>query len=279
MDAAKSERLHKRIAGSGLCSRRKAEEWIRAGRVEVNGEVVREMGVQVFPSDDVRVDGGPVRPETPTYLVLNKPVGYVTTLDDPHASRTVAQLVPDVGAHLRPVGRLDKDTEGLLVLTNDGLLAARLSHPRYGIEKEYVVQARGLMEDKSLDRLRDGVPIDGRRTSPAKLLKVYRDPGRNSTAFHIVLHEGRNRQVRKMCEAVGHFVLSLKRVRIGPLHLGSLPKGASRLISKQELGALRLATGLQPAEGAPAAKRARNSSPAASRGRAASSARKRPSSR
>lgn len=272
-----AERLHKVIAASGLCSRRAAEELIRAGRVQVNGETVREMGVKVLPSDEVRVDGSRIEPQAFAYVAMNKPAGYLTTLDDPHARRTILDLAPDVGARLRPVGRLDKETEGLLLLTNDGELASKLTHPRYGVEKEYVVKVKGLLDDKALEKLQSGVPLDGRKTAPAKVFKLFRDVKRDSSAFHIVIHEGRNRQVRRMCEAVGHFVTGLKRIRIGPIHLGELPKGASRLISMQELRELRRAVGMDAQPASPS--KPRTSAPAASTGRLASSARKRSSSR
>jgi 23S rRNA pseudouridine2605 synthase len=267
------ERLHKVIAASGICSRRAAEDLIRAGRVQVNGEVVREMGVKVQPSDDVRVDGARVKPEAHAYIAMNKPVGYLTTLDDPRARRTILDLAPEVGARLRPVGRLDKDTEGLLILTNDGELASRLTHPRFGVEKEYVVKVRGVIGDESVAKLESGVPVDGRRTAPAKVFKLFRDAKRDSSAFHIVIHEGRNRQVRRMCEAVGHFVTGLKRTRIGPVHLGDLPRGASRLITKQELSELRNAVGIGDQPEKPSSPR--TLAPASSTGRRASSARKR----
>jgi pseudouridine synthase len=243
---AGQERLHVRIAHSGLCSRRKAEELIREGRVTVNGEVVQEMGVSVLPSDDVRVDGKPARPAKHYTLILNKPRGLVTTLSDPQGRPTIQRCLPDYGVQLKPVGRLDMDTEGLLLVTNDGELANRLAHPRYGIEKEYLAVVRGVPDDKTLDRLRKGVFIEGGKTQPARveMLKAERD--QPTRALRIVLHEGRKRQVRQMCEAVGHPVVSLKRVRVGPLLLKGLRPGECKLLGKKDVDHLRKLVGLGP---------------------------------
>lgn len=242
---SKEERLHKRIAASGLCSRRAAEELIREGRVEVNGEVVIEMGVKVSPEDEVRVDGRPIGVAKAYTLIMNKPVGYLTTLSDPQGRPTVKKLLPTLGALVKPVGRLDMDTEGLLLFTNDGLLAQRLAHPRFGVEKEYQATVQGIPEEEALDRLRKGVYIEeGGKTAPAKVQRVHEDRRHGTAVLRITIHEGRKRQVRLMFEAIGHPVLALKRIRIGPLVLKNLPAGACRMLGKVELDKLRQLVGL-----------------------------------
>ncbi len=239
------ERLHKRIGASGLCSRRAAEEWIAAGRVQVNGEIVREMGVKVGPDDEVRVDGQILAGTRLYYLVMNKPTGVITTLSDPQRRRTIAQYLPDVGgATLKPIGRLDMDTEGLLMFTNDGDFAHRMAHPRYGVEKEYHALVEGLPDEEALRKLREGVIVEGRRTAPAdvRVRNVVQKTG--DALLVLILHEGRKRQVRYMCESVGHPVLTLKRVRLGPIRLDKLPRGACRMLGVQEIEALKKLIGL-----------------------------------
>lgn len=241
------ERLHVRIAHAGLCSRRKAEELIREGRVAVNGEIVQEMGVTVSPDDEVRVDNKPIRQAKLYTLVLNKPRGVVTTLSDPQGRPTIRKWLPDYGVQLKPVGRLDMDTEGLLLVTNDGELANRLAHPRYGIEKEYLAVVRGVPSENSLERLRHGVVIEGGKTAPASVEMLRAERDQPNRALRIVLHEGRKRQVRQMCAAVGHPVISLKRVRVGPLFLKGLRPGECKLLGKKEVDQLRRLVGLEPA--------------------------------
>lgn len=239
------ERLHVRIAHAGFCSRRAAERLIQEGRVTVNGELVIEMGVRVRPEDEVAVDGIPVGTAKTYTVLLNKPTGVVTTLSDPQGRPTVVRYLPDYGVQLKPIGRLDMDTEGLLLCTNDGELAHRLSHPRYGIEKEYQAVVTGIPDDKALDRLRKGVFIEGRKTAPAKVEIVHAEEKRNSTSIRLTLHEGRKRQVRLMCEAVGHPVQTLRRVRIGPLILKGLRAGECRLLGQKEIDQLRRLVGLK----------------------------------
>lgn len=226
-----------------MCSRRAAEELIREGRVTVNGELVIEMGRKVTPEDDVRIDGTKLGFARNHTLVMNKPKGYVTTLRDPQGRRTVAELLPDVGVMLKPVGRLDLDTEGLLLFTNDGELANRLMHPRYGVEKEYIVTVEGEPDEKALDKLRKGIYIEGGKTLPATIESSKQNP----SEFRITIHEGRKRQVRMMCMAIGHPVKTLKRIRIGFLRLHNIPKGTCRMLGKSEVDALRKAVGLPPA--------------------------------
>jgi len=226
------ERLQKVLATRGWGSRRVCEDLIAEGRVTVNGEVA-VLGRRVDPEADlVAVDGVPVgvRPGLVHYL-LNKPVGVVTTASDPQGRPTVVQLVPDE-PRVFPVGRLDVATEGLLLLTNDGELANRLAHPSHGVEKEYLAEVRGSVGPGALRRLRDGVELDDGMTAPAKVSQP--EPG----VLRLTIHEGRNRQVRRMCEAVGHPVQRLVRVRIGPLRDAVLQPGEWRELAPGELKAL-----------------------------------------
>ena len=236
-----SERLHKRIAACGVASRRAAEALIREGRVKVNGKLVQEMGVLVTQTDKIEVDGRLV--ETPKLytLILNKPTGYVVTMDDPQGRRTVVELLPDLGVTLKPIGRLDKDSEGLLIFTNDGKMHQRLTHPSFGIEKEYLVTVTGEPDEKSLDKLRKGVYIEeGGKTAPAKVERLHF----SGSTLKIILHEGRKRQIRLMCEAVGFPVKTLKRVRIGPIIMRDLPRGGCKMLGKVEIDALKKQVGL-----------------------------------
>lgn len=229
-------RVQKVLARAGFGSRRACEELIEAGRVRVNGEVVT-LGARVDPTRDrLEVDGVPVgvRPDLVHYL-LNKPVGVVTTADDPQGRPTVVELVPRE-PRVFPVGRLDVDTEGLLLLTNDGDLAHRLTHPSFGVEKEYLAQVEGQPSRGALRALREGVELDDGRTAPAKVSSPQ--PG----MLRLVIHEGRNRQVRRMCEAVGHPVVRLVRTRIGPLTDPNLRPGEWRPLTPEEVRALERAT-------------------------------------
>ena len=233
---ALAERLQKLIAAAGLCSRRTAEEWIAAGRVRVNGETAT-VGQSADPeTDTICVDGVPLTPpERRVYLMLNKPRGYVTTLSDERGRPTAAELVADCGTRVYPVGRLDYDSEGLLLFTNDGALADRLMHPRREISKVYEVTARGSL-DGAAERLRRPLVLDGYRIRPPEVEQTA--PGR----FLITIHEGRNRQIRRMCAAAGLEVLRLRRIAEGPLQLGTLAPGAWRPLTEAELAALRQET-------------------------------------
>jgi 23S rRNA pseudouridine2605 synthase len=246
------ERLQKVLARAGIASRRAAEALIAAGRVTVNGVVVDRLGSTVDPSTDVvAVDGArialqPLR----TYLLLHKPPGYLSTARDERGRPIVLDLLPpDVTTRVYPVGRLDRDSEGLLLLTDDGELTHRLTHPRFGLEKEYLALVRGRPKSDALRRLRDGIVIDGRPTAPARV-EIARDvalPRRpRETWLRIVLREGRKRQVRLMCAAVGHPVSRLIRIREGPLTLGDLPPGAVRRLTPEETDAMRRDAGLAP---------------------------------
>lgn len=239
-----TERLHKRIAAAGICSRRAAETLILEGRVSVNGVKIDTLGTKVGPDDVVTVDGKLLGSPKLHYVILNKPKGYVTTLADPHAKRTVKELTPDLGAPLKPVGRLDKDTEGLLLLTNDGALAMRLTHPRYGVEKEYQVAVEGRVLPETVRKLEGGIYIEGGKTAPAQIDGVFFDEKKGWTFFRMTIHEGRKRQIREMALAVGHPVKRLKRVRFGPLHLSRLPRGQCKVLGKREIDALYETAGL-----------------------------------
>ena len=232
------ERLQKYLARSGVASRRASERIIADGRVRVNGKIARELGVSVDPAHDrVEVDGRLVRPpRTLTHIVLNKPIGVVSTASDPRGRRTVLDLV-DLPTRLYPVGRLDYDSEGLIVLTDDGDLALELTHPRHSVEKEYRALVRGPIEDGVLAHLSVGVELDGRRTAPARFERLNATP--DGVWVRVVLREGRNRQIRRMFEQVGLEVVRLVRVRVGTLQLGDLAPGAWRVLSAAELESLR----------------------------------------
>ena len=227
-------RLQKHLAECGIASRRKAEEYILAGRVTVNGKPVSELGAKVDPATEiVAFDGKTVSQEKKTYVLLHKPEGYVTTASDEHGRPTVTDLVRDVPVRLSPVGRLDYSTSGLLLLTNDGELLYRLTHPKHEISKTYIIRVSGIPTADSINRLRDGVIIDGRKTARSKAVMIKND-GVNAS-LRLTIHEGRNRQVRKMCAAIGHDVLYLKRVSTGKISLGDLPKGQWRYLTEEEV--------------------------------------------
>lgn len=238
-------RLHKRIAASGLCSRRAAEKLIADGRVQVNGATIREMGVKVEPDDVISVDGEVIGLAKMHTLVMNKPVGLVTTLSDPHGRPTVRKLLPNMpGVMLKPVGRLDMDSEGLLLFTNDGELANRLAHPRYHVDKEYEVIVKGEVTESELSQLRSGVFIEGGKTSPATVERVGDCRNGEQTKLKFIIHEGRRRQIRLMCDSVGHPVISLRRVRIAFLTLKGMPKGMCQMLGKEDVERLRKLVGL-----------------------------------
>jgi 23S rRNA pseudouridine2605 synthase len=239
-------RLHRYIAQCGLTSRRKAEDLIREGRVAVNGVTVRQMGVLVEPEDKVEVDGTQLsRPRRQVFL-LNKPKGVVTTLSDPQGRPTIVKFLPPHAVGVKPVGRLDKDTDGVILLTNDGALAARLTHPRYGVEKEYEATVRGQVSDNDVERLAKGVCIKGGKTAPAQVEKLGWNEREDTTRLRIVLHEGRKRQVRLMAESVGHPVVSLTRVRFAFLRKRGMRPGECRSLTQEETARLERMVGLRP---------------------------------
>ena len=232
-------RLQKVIADSGLTSRRKAETMIKEGRVTVNGDVVRELGTRVNPQrDHVKVDGGHLKAVPPRgFLMLNKPSGYVSSLSDPFGRPTIRDLLTGVRLRVFPVGRLDFDSEGLLLLTNDGEMAQALLHPRYHVPKTYLIKVKGLLTNEEFESLRQGVDLDDGRTAPALVRKVGKAP--QNSWIDITMYEGRKHQVKRMLEKVGHPVLRLKRIRFGPLTLGDLPRGRYRYLTDNEANALR----------------------------------------
>jgi 23S rRNA pseudouridine2605 synthase len=244
-------RLQKILSAAGIASRRAAEDLIRQGRVTVNGRAVTELGTKAdFGRDDVRVDGRRVkRAEPHRYLLLHKPRGYVTTRVDPQRRPTVLDLLPSVREYIYPVGRLDFDSAGLLLLTNDGDLAAQLTHPRHGIEREYHAWVLGSPDDHDVERLRRGITLEGRRTNPARVAVLHEGRGRRAgqTLLSITIREGRNRQVRRMCDAIGHPVTDLERVRIGPIADRTLKPGQVRDLRPRELEQLRHMVTLQGA--------------------------------
>ena len=242
-------RLQKFLARAGAASRRGSEALMTAGRVTVNGVVVTELGSKVDPSADVvAVDGKVVRlTDVPVTLMLNKPAGYVTTMSDPHARRMVAELVPtDRFPGLFPIGRLDQDTTGLLLFSTDGELGNRLLHPRHHVEKTYEALVEGVPREEALEALRCGIQLEDGMTAPARVSLVPSCAGdpKGSARLELAIHEGRKRQVRRMCEAVGHPVVALHRERFGPLTLDGLEPGAWRLLDAAELAALGEAAGL-----------------------------------
>jgi pseudouridine synthase len=247
-------RLQRVLSQAGIASRRAAEKLIAEGRVTVNGTTIREMGVKADPAvDDIRVDGRRVKaPQRHRYILLNKPAGYVTTRSDPQRRRTVIDLLAGVREYVYPVGRLDYDTEGLLLLTNDGDLAAKLTHPRHGVERTYEAHVAGVPDDEALERLRRGIPLDGRRTLPAEVTLLSRRgtgaprPGKGGGregegVLLMTIREGRNRQVRRMCEAVGHPVRALKRTKFGPIADRRLKTGEWRDLTSTEIQTLQAA--------------------------------------
>lgn len=243
-------RLQKVMADAGVASRRASEELIRRGRVRVNGRVVTELGTRVQPGvDTIEVNGRPLQLSSGrTYILLNKPRSFVTTVRDPRGRRTVLDLVKGVPGRLYPVGRLDYDTEGLLLLTNDGTLTYALTHPKHGVPRTYIAEVAGYVSDETVAQLERGVRLDDGLTRPATVRVQGRPDGR--TKLTITLSEGRNRQVRRMFDAVGHPVQFLKRVQFGPLSLHGVKLGQWRRLTQAEVARLYAAAGLK--EQAPA---------------------------
>lgn len=243
------ERLQKYLAHAGVASRRHCEQLILKGKVSVNGQVVTELGTKVDPvKDKVMVDGKPVsRGNEKVYILLYKPGGYVTTVKDPEGRKTVLDLLRGIRERVYPVGRLDYDTEGLLLLTNDGELTHALTHPSRRVDKTYLARVEGVPSENELEKLRRGILLEDGMTAPAKvqLLKVQD----NTAWLEITIHEGRNRQVRRMCEQTGHPVLFLKRVRLGFLTLAGLTVGKYRILRPREVAKLRDMAGIRGGTG------------------------------
>lgn len=234
---AEMSRLQKILAACGVASRRKAEELIEAGRVTVNGRQAKLGDSAVLGKDLIALDGERISASGEKYyLALHKPRGFVTTMSDERDRRCVAMLVKELGERVYPVGRLDKDSEGLLLMTNDGEFANMVSHPKQHIAKTYRVTVRPSVNEEQLSRIALGIEIDGRKTAPAKVKVLEQQPGR--VVLEIVLYEGRNREIRKMCEALGLEVARLKRIAVGPVRLGMLPQGKYREMTKEEIRGL-----------------------------------------
>jgi 23S rRNA pseudouridine2605 synthase len=230
-------RLQKYIASAGITSRRKAEQWIADGRVIVNGEIVTEMGIQVTPGEDhVVVDGRVVTlQEEHVYYLLYKPIHVIASVSDPHGRRVVTDYLPKE-PRVYPVGRLDFMTSGLILLTNDGDFTNYMIHPRHEVNKTYQVLVKGRPSPAALDRLRDGIELEGRKTKVALVENIV--PKGNDLQFQMTIQEGRNRQVRRMCDVIEHPVIELKRIQMGSLQLGDLKPGEYRILTKNEIDAL-----------------------------------------
>ena len=237
-----SERLQKILSAAGVASRRLSEELIAQGRVSVNGKTVTELGTKADPAvDEIKVDGRRIKTEQRRrYILLNKPRGYITTRSDPQGRPTVMDLMKAVKEYIYPVGRLDYDSEGLLLMMTDGDLAARLMHPRHEVDKVYEVIVMGTPDPRSIEKLRKGVHIEGGRTSPAEVHVGTTVKGaKPTTLLTITIREGRNRQIRKMCSAVGLPVRDLRRIRMGPIGLGRLKPGQWRDLTPEEVRRLK----------------------------------------
>lgn len=228
-------RLQKYLAQCGIASRRKSEDLILKGMVQVNNETITKLGVKINPEKDVvTINGKVIKPEPEkVYIMLNKPKGYITTVKEQFNRPSIMDLLKGVKQRIFPVGRLDKDTSGLLLLTNDGEFAYTLTHPKHHIKKKYIAEIKGVPDNKSLDKFKKGLKIENYITSPAEIRVVSKK--KKSSIVEIVIYEGRNRQIRKMCEAIGHPVISLHRTAIGGLELKDLPEGKWRYLSKDEL--------------------------------------------
>lgn len=234
------ERLQKVISQAGIASRREAEELIKAGRVTVNGAVVSELGTKVLPGKDrVAVDGKRLTTEEHVYLMLNKPKGVITTVKDPGKRQTVIDYLKDIPQRIYPVGRLDFNTEGLLLLTNDGALTNSLIHPSHKVFKTYLAKVKGIPPEEKLDLLRIGIKLEDGITAPAQLYLVNVDQEKNTATLEITIHEGKNRQIRRMCEAIGYPIRQLKRTKFAGLTLNGLRRGQYRHLSEDEVEMLQ----------------------------------------
>ncbi len=232
-------RLNKFLAQAGVASRREVDKMIIEGKIKVNGRVVRMLGTKIDDEKD-RVEFGDIRVEKEerlVYLMLNKPPGYLVTLKDPFQRPTIKELLPSMKERIYPVGRLDYDSEGLLLLTNDGELAHRLAHPRYRVPKNYVVEVKGVPDSSKISRLEKGIILDGKKTAPARIAKL--SGSSKKTLVKVEIHEGRKREVKRMFEAIGHRVLHLQRIGFGGMRLGKLQTGRWRFLTQREVKSLR----------------------------------------
>lgn len=233
------ERLQKIMAQAGVASRRKCEELILEGKVQVNGETVTELGTKADPAQDIiTVSGKPIKNEKKVYVMLNKPKGVITSASDPEGRKIVSDYLKGIKERVYPIGRLDYDTEGLLLLTNDGEFANLLSHPKYHVPKTYLATVKGVPHGTELDKLRQGIMLDDGMTSPAEVEYKDVDPDNKQSVISITIHEGRNRQVRRMFEAISHPVLRLKRISYGDLLLQNLKRGLYRHLTANEINQL-----------------------------------------
>ncbi|MDP4086718.1 MAG: pseudouridine synthase [Bacillota bacterium] len=234
------ERLQKVIAAAGIASRRKSEDLIKQGKVKVNGNVVTELGVKVSPNDKVEVNEIPIQREEPVYFLLYKPRGVISSVTDDKGRKVVTDFFSNFKERIYPVGRLDYDTSGLLLMTNDGDFANLLMHPRSEIEKVYVAKVKGIPLRENIKKLERGVMLKDGKTAPAKVKVLSVDKQKHTSIIEIIIHEGRNRQVRRMFEAIGHEVLKLKRERYGKLTLHGLNAGEARELTPHEVKQLRV---------------------------------------
>lgn len=231
------ERLQKYLANCGVASRRKSEEYILQGKVKVNGKVVTELGVKIHPGEDtVQFEDRVIEPKTENvYVLLNKPIGYVTTMEDQFGRDQVTDLLKGVKTKVLPVGRLDMYTSGALILTNDGDFIYQVTHPKNEIEKTYNVTLRGSITDEEVEHLRNGVEIEDYISGKAKVRILKIEPEKDQSRLEITIHEGKNREVRKMCQAIGKRVLALHRSKIGNIGVKDLPLGKWRYLTKEEI--------------------------------------------
>ncbi|AOZ91405.1 pseudouridine synthase [Paenibacillus crassostreae] len=230
------ERLQKILAQAGVASRRKCEDLIVAGKVEVNGETVTTLGTKADPDQDIiTVNGKPIRNEKKVYIVMNKPKGVITSASDPEGRKIVSDYLRDVKERVYPVGRLDYDTEGLIILTNDGEFANLLTHPKHHVPKTYMAIVKGVPHGDDLDKLRAGIKLEDGMTAPAEVEYKDIDTAKNEATISITIYEGRNRQVRRMFEAISHPVIKLKRIAFGDLLLHNLKRGLFRHLTKDEI--------------------------------------------
>jgi 23S rRNA pseudouridine2605 synthase len=234
------ERLQKVIAHAGVASRRKAEEMILEGKVKVNGKVVKELGIKVSNSDTVEVNGIPLEKEQPVYFLFYKPRGIISSVTDDKGRKTVTDFFPEIKERIYPVGRLDYDTSGLLLLTNDGEFANLLMHPRNEIEKEYIAKIKGIPLRENLKALEKGILLEDGKTAPARTKVISIDKKKGTSIVQLTIHEGRNRQVRRMFDAIGHPVIKLRRERYGFLDLRGLQAGDARELTAHEVKQLRV---------------------------------------
>ncbi|MCZ8512895.1 pseudouridine synthase [Paenibacillus filicis] len=234
------ERLQKVLAEAGVASRRKCEELITAGRVEVNDEVVTTLGVKVDPGQDfIKVDGKPIRRQAKVYVLFNKPKGVITSASDPEGRKTVTEFFKNIKERIYPIGRLDYDTEGLLLLTNDGEFAHLLTHPKHHVPRTYLATVNGVPHGSLLDKLKNGIELEDGMTAPAEVDYQDVDPDKKESIIKITIYEGRNRQVRRMFEAIHHPVQKLKRVQFGPILLAGVARGKYRHLTPQEVKELK----------------------------------------